>query len=85
MPYTKKEVLVSSGSGFIVSEDGLILTNAHVLNKKQRIKVKLKTGHQMDAQIKDVDHKLDIALIKIDTQVSIAFSFQQGKNYFLHV
>ncbi|XP_026570765.1 serine protease HTR4-like [Pseudonaja textilis] len=71
VPFTKKEVLVSSGSGFIVSEDGLILTNAHVLNKKQRIKVELKTGHQVDAQIKDVDHKLDIALIKIDTQVAL--------------
>uniref|UniRef100_A0A670YJE3 HtrA serine peptidase 4 n=1 Tax=Pseudonaja textilis TaxID=8673 RepID=A0A670YJE3_PSETE len=71
VPFTKKEVLVSSGSGFIVSEDGLILTNAHVLNKKQRIKVELKTGHQVDAQIKDVDHKLDIALIKIDTQVTL--------------
>ncbi|XP_070622017.1 serine protease HTRA4 [Erythrolamprus reginae] len=71
VPFTKKEVLVSSGSGFIVSEDGLILTNAHVLNKKQRIKVELKTGQQVDAQIKDVDHKLDIALIKIDTQVAL--------------
>ncbi|KAL7981383.1 hypothetical protein Chor_002279 [Crotalus horridus] len=69
--FRRKEVLVSSGSGFIVSEDGLILTNAHVLNKKQRIKVELKTGHQLDAQIKDVDHKLDIALIKIDTQVAL--------------
>ncbi|XP_058050466.1 serine protease HTRA4 [Ahaetulla prasina] len=71
LPYTKKEVMVSSGSGFIVSEDGLILTNAHVLDKKQRIKVELKTGHQVDAQVKDVDHKLDIALIKIDTQVAL--------------
>ncbi|KAG8141303.1 hypothetical protein E2320_006934 [Naja naja] len=64
--------LFRSGSGFIVSEDGLILTNAHVLNKKQRIKVELKTGHQVDAQIEDVDHKLDIALIKIDTQFVVA-------------
>ncbi|XP_007429980.1 serine protease HTRA1 [Python bivittatus] len=70
-PYTKKEVLVSSGSGFIVSEDGLILTNAHVLTNKPRIKVELKTGQQLDAQIKDVDHKLDIAVIKIDTQVAL--------------
>ncbi|XP_063167368.1 serine protease HTRA4 [Candoia aspera] len=69
--YTKEEVLVSSGSGFIVSEDGLILTNAHVLTNKQRIKVELKTGHQLDAQIKDVDHKLDIALLKVDTQVTL--------------
>ncbi|XP_053125138.1 serine protease HTRA4 isoform X2 [Hemicordylus capensis] len=70
-PYTNKEVLVSSGSGFIVSEDGLIITNAHVLTNKQRIKVELKSGHQFDAKVKDVDHKLDIALIKIDTNMAL--------------
>ncbi|KAM4036892.1 serine protease HTRA4 isoform 2-T2 [Anomaloglossus baeobatrachus] len=57
---------VSSGSGFIVSEDGLIVTNAHVLTNKQRIKVEVKDGAHYDAKIKDIDQKLDIALIKID-------------------
>ncbi|XP_042327053.1 serine protease HTRA4 [Sceloporus undulatus] len=71
VPYTNKEILVSSGSGFIVSEDGLIITNAHVLTNKQRIKVELKSGHQFDAKVKEVDHKLDIALIKIDTDMKL--------------
>nr|XP_020635919.1 serine protease HTRA4 isoform X1 [Pogona vitticeps] len=70
-PYTNKEVLVSSGSGFIVSEDGLIITNAHVLTNKQRIKVELKSGQQFDAKVKEVDNKLDIALIKIDTNMPL--------------
>lgn len=61
---------MSSGSGFIVSEDGWIVTNAHVLSNKQRIKVELKNGFMYDASIKDVDQKLDIALIKIDSEVS---------------
>lgn len=61
---------MSSGSGFIVSEDGWIVTNAHVLSNKQRIKVELKNGMLYDASIKDVDQKLDIALIKIDSEVS---------------
>ncbi|XP_048338924.1 serine protease HTRA4 [Sphaerodactylus townsendi] len=69
LPYSNKEVLVSSGSGFIVSEDGLILTNAHVLTNKQRIQVELKSGHQFDAKVKEIDHKLDIALIKINTNM----------------
>lgn len=60
---------VSSGSGFIVSEDGLIVTNAHVLTNKQRIKVEVKDGAHYDAKVKDVDQKLDIALIKIDPDV----------------
>uniref|UniRef100_A0A8D0GYF2 HtrA serine peptidase 4 n=1 Tax=Sphenodon punctatus TaxID=8508 RepID=A0A8D0GYF2_SPHPU len=66
VPYSGQEVLASSGSGFIVSEEGLIITNAHVLTNKQRIKVELKSGDQYDAKIQDIDHKLDIALIKID-------------------
>lgn len=70
VPFSNEEVFVSSGSGFIVSEDGWIVTNAHVLNNKQRIKVELKSGFQYDATVKDVDQKMDIALIKIETDVS---------------
>lgn len=68
-PYTNQEVPISTGSGFIVSEDGWIVTNAHVLSNKQRIKVELNSGVHCDATIKDVDQKLDIALIKIDSEV----------------
>ncbi|KPP74187.1 hypothetical protein Z043_106664, partial [Scleropages formosus] len=67
MPFSKQEIPVSSGSGFIVSDDGWIVTNAHVLSNKQRIKVALKSGAQHDAIVKDVDQKLDIALIKIES------------------
>ncbi|XP_010875203.2 serine protease HTRA1 [Esox lucius] len=67
LPFSNQEVPVSSGSGFIVSEDGWIVTNAHVLTNKQRIKVELKSGIKYDASIKDVDTKLDIALIKIES------------------
>ncbi|XP_023694329.1 serine protease HTRA1 isoform X2 [Paramormyrops kingsleyae] len=71
MPFSKQEIPVSSGSGFIVSEDGWIVTNAHVLSNKQRIKVGLKSGAQYDASVKDVDQKLDIALIKIESDNSL--------------
>ncbi|KAJ8005881.1 hypothetical protein DPEC_G00122510, partial [Dallia pectoralis] len=67
LPFSNQEVPVSSGSGFIVSEDGWIVTNAHVLTNKQRIKVELKSGVKYDATVKDVDTKLDIALIKIES------------------
>lgn len=37
--FSKREVAVASGSGFVVSEDGLIVTNAHVVANKHRVKV----------------------------------------------
>jgi len=70
MTYSKREVAVASGSGFVVSEDGQIVTNAHVVANKHRVKVELKSGASYDAKIKDVDEKSDIALIKIEAPVS---------------
>lgn len=70
LPFSSQDVPVSSGSGFIASEDGWIVTNAHVLTNKQHIKLELKNAMLYDATIKDVDQKLDIALIKIDSEVS---------------
>ncbi|XP_036449561.1 serine protease HTRA1A [Colossoma macropomum] len=67
MVYSKREMAVASGSGFVVSDDGLIVTNAHVVANKNRVKVELKNGMSFDAKIKDVDEKSDIALIKIDS------------------
>lgn len=40
MIFSKREVAVASGSGFVVSEDGLIVTNAHVVANKHRVKVR---------------------------------------------
>ncbi|XP_036402683.1 serine protease HTRA1B-like [Megalops cyprinoides] len=71
MVFSKREVAVASGSGFVVSEDGLIVTNAHVVANKQRVKVELKSGASYDAKIKDVDEKADIALIKIDAPTKL--------------
>lgn len=71
LPFTNQEVPVSTGSGFIVSEDGWIVTNAHVLSNKQRIKVELKSGVHYDATVKDVDQKLDIAIIKIESDSAL--------------
>ncbi|CAJ1067151.1 serine protease HTRA1A [Xyrichtys novacula] len=71
MTYSKREVAVASGSGFVVSEDGQIVTNAHVVANKHRVKVELKSGGSYDAKIKDVDEKSDIALIKIDAPTKL--------------
>ena len=52
------------GSGFIISEDGYIFTNNHVVDKA-KIKVKLSDGKEYEAEIKGTDPNTDIALIKI--------------------
>ncbi|XP_006860057.1 PREDICTED: serine protease HTRA4 [Chrysochloris asiatica] len=70
-PLSSKDIPASSGSGFIVSEDGLIVTNAHVLTNWQRILVELQSGAQYEATVKDIDHKLDLALIKIEPNTDL--------------
>ncbi len=57
----------SLGSGFIISEDGYILTNNHVVEGSDEVNVKLADGRSFKATTKGQDAKLDIALLKIDT------------------
>ncbi len=56
----------SLGSGFIISEDGYILTNNHVVSNADEIYVTLPNQHRYKAKIVGTDPKTDIALIKID-------------------
>ena len=53
------------GSGFIISSDGLILTNNHVVAKATEIKIKLLNGKEYDAKLVGRDSKTDLALIKV--------------------
>ena len=55
----------SLGSGFIISHDGYIFTNNHVVEKADKILVKLSNGKEYDAKVIGKDAKTDIALIKI--------------------
>ncbi len=55
-----------SGSGFVVSPDGYILTNDHVVADSSRIQVSLQDGRTVDATLVGADPAIDLALIKID-------------------
>ncbi|KAL4640227.1 serine protease HTRA2, mitochondrial [Arapaima gigas] len=67
-PFSGREVPISNGSGFIVSSEGLIVTNAHVVANKRGVRVKLTNGDMYNATVQDVDQVADIATIKINAQ-----------------
>jgi serine protease Do len=56
----------SLGSGFIVSADGYILTNAHVVENADEITVKLNDKREFKAKVIGTDRRTDVGLIKID-------------------
>src|SRR4249920_1226468 len=56
----------SLGSGFIISQDGYILTNAHVVETADEITVKLTDKREFKAKVIGADRRTDIALIKIE-------------------
>ncbi|MEC8838387.1 MAG: trypsin-like peptidase domain-containing protein, partial [Pseudomonadota bacterium] len=61
-----KRKVPSAGSGFVISTDGYIVTNNHVIEEVDSIIVLLESGEEFDARVVGRDPKTDIALIKID-------------------
>ena len=59
------------GSGVIVSADGYILTNYHVVEAADRIEVALNNGHKFKAQVVGADPESDIAVLKITSDVKL--------------
>jgi len=64
-PKVKPESL---GSGFIISEDGYILTNHHVVKGAEKVIVRLNDRREMEASIIGTDKRSDIALLKIEAK-----------------
>ena len=58
----------SEGSGFFISGDGYILTNAHVVDSAEEITVKLNDKRELKAKVIGFDKRTDVALIKVDAQ-----------------
>ncbi len=58
--------VVGQGSGFLVSRDGYILTNNHVVGDADRIIVKLNDGREFEAELVGTDPRSEVAVIKIE-------------------
>lgn len=64
----------SLGSGFIISEDGYIITNNHVIDGAEKINIKLKGSEtNFPAEVVGVDEVMDIALLKISVKATLPY------------
>jgi serine protease Do len=68
------------GSGFVVSSDGLILTNAHVVEGSEQVKVTLKDGKSYPGKVMGRDPLTDVAVIKIAAVNLPAVTFADSDN-----
>lgn len=74
MPQQRPRREQSLGTGFVISADGYILTNNHVVNGADEVMVKLSDGRELKGEIKGLDEKVDLALIKISDKEKLPFA-----------
>ncbi len=65
-PYEYEQKVKGLGSGFLISSDGYILTNEHVVHEATEIVVTMTDGKKFNAELVGSDKKYDVALLKID-------------------
>jgi S1-C subfamily serine protease len=61
----QQQLLRGQGSGFIIDRDGIILTNAHVVDRADKVTVILKDGRSLEGKVQGVDPVTDLAVVKI--------------------
>jgi Do/DeqQ family serine protease len=61
----EQQIQQGTGSGFIISDDGKILTNAHVVEGSTKVTVNLKDGRVLDGKVLGVDSLTDLAVIQV--------------------
>ena len=61
------------GSGFVISEDGFIVTNNHVIETADEIIIEFFSGDELEATVIGTDPKTDIALLKVDAEEALPF------------
>ena len=61
------------GSGFVISEDGYVVTNNHVIESADEIIIEFYSGAELEAKVIGTDPKTDIALLKVETDEPLPF------------
>ncbi len=64
----------SLGSGFVISEDGLIVTNNHVIEGADEVLVYLSDGKRLEADVVGVDRKTDLAVLRVDAEEPLPYA-----------
>ena len=75
----QQKLAPGSGSGFVISSDGFIVTNNHVIEDAREIKVALADGRTVSAELKGTDPSTDIAVLKIYETGLKALSFANSE------
>ena len=75
----REQIQRGLGSGFVVSSDGLILTNAHVVEGSDKVKVTLKDGTTYEGNVMGTDSLTDVAVIKIEATDLPAVTFADSE------
>jgi S1-C subfamily serine protease len=68
LPKQEERVKRGTGSGFILTTDGRIVTNAHVVSGTDTVKVTLKDGREFEGKVQGVDPLTDVAVVKINAK-----------------
>ena len=72
--YFQQFIQSGAGSGVIISDDGYIITNNHVIDGATKITVRLTSGEEYEAKLIGTDAQADIAVIKIDVTNKITYA-----------
>lgn len=67
-PRNRGPVFDGQGSGVVIREDGYILTNGHVIEGAEQIKVRFRDGTEYPAEVRGVDPQSDVAVIRIEAK-----------------
>lgn len=70
---SRKPSPLSQGSGFIISSDGFVLTNHHVINSGNEVLVRLSDRSELKAEVIGMDPRSDLALLKVESDRPLPF------------